>query len=208
MNEHPTNTKNVIIAVLAFLLVISTGLGIYMARKGPIMVSKEGGRELCEMLPILATPIESSGPASTPYIARDVCHFVFAVEKSDPTICENMKTSEFKAQCFATLASKTADASVCDRAPIDVRDKCYSAAAQNMGGVAACEKIQRADDRDNCVSSHASRTGDAQLCATIGNVNIRDNCYMNQAHRDPAHCGKISNVRMREDCQRNVNTNR
>lgn len=196
--------KNVVIILLGFLLVVSTGIGVYLARKGPIMISKEGGKELCEMLPILATPIDSSGPGSTPYIARDICHFVFAIEKNDPTICENMKTLEFKSQCYATSAIKIGDASLCDRAPLDVRDRCYSSVAEKLGGSAACDKIKRADDRDNCLSSQASRTGDAQVCVTIGNLNIRDSCYMNQAYRDPAHCGKISNVRMREDCTRNV----
>lgn len=204
MNERSSNGKNIIIAVLGVLLVVSTGVGVYMTQKGPIMISKEGGKELCEMLPILTTPIESSGPGSTPYIARDVCHFVFAAEKNDPTICENMKTSEFKAQCYATLASKTGDVTLCDRAPIDVRDRCYSSVAEKTGGAATCEKITRADDKDNCLANQASRIGDATLCPKIGNVNIRDNCYMNQAYRDPAHCGKILNVRMREDCQQNT----
>ncbi len=170
------------------------------------MVSKEGGKELCEMLPLLSDPLDQNGGfGATPYIARDICHFVFAIEKDDPAICDNLKTGEFKAQCYATSASKKNDPSLCDKAPIDVRDKCYSSLAQQMGGgLAVCEKIQRADDRDNCFSNQASRMGDVELCKKIGNINIRDGCYMNQAHRDPAHCGKITDVRMREDCQRNL----
>ena len=204
MNEQPSNTKNIIIIVLGLLLVISTGLGVYMTQKGPLLISKEGGKELCEMLPILSTPIDDSGPGSTPYIARDVCHFVFALEKNDVSICENMKTTEFKGQCYATSAAKSGDSTLCDRAPSDVRDRCYSAVAQKTGGASLCEKIQRADDRDNCLANQASRSGDVKLCVAIGNVSIRDNCYMNQAYRDPAHCAKISSVPMREDCQRNV----
>ncbi|TSC78951.1 MAG: hypothetical protein G01um101429_627 [Parcubacteria group bacterium Gr01-1014_29] len=183
---------------------VSTALGVYMARKGPIMVSKEGGKELCEMLPLLSTPLDESGMGSSPYIARDICHFVFAIEKNDPTICENLKTGEFKAQCYATSASKQNDPSICDNAPIDVRDKCYSSLAQQTGGSAVCEKIQRLDDRDNCFSNQASRMGDAELCTKIGNINIRDGCYMSQANRDPAYCGKVTDVRMREDCKQNV----
>lgn len=203
MNEQ-SNTKNIVIAILSILLVISAGLGVYMARKGPIMVSKEGGKELCEMLPLLSTPIDESGLGATPYIARDICNFVFAIEKGDYTICENLKTGEFKAQCYATSASKKNDPSLCDSAPIDVRDKCYSSLAQQMGGSAVCEKIQRSDDRDNCLSNHASRVGDGELCTKIGNINIRNGCYMNQAYRDPAYCGKVTDIRMREDCQQNA----
>ena len=196
--------KNILIIVLLVLLVASIGAGYYFSRMQPLVLSKDASGELCEMLPILSTPIDEGGGLGSPYIARDICHFVFAYEKEDASICQNLKTAELRGQCYAFIAIKTNNQALCDSAPIEARDQCYSQVAQKVSDLKTCEKIQRADDRDNCMQNYASRMGDASICPKLQNINFRDSCYMNLAHRDPALCAKVTDVRSREDCNRNV----
>ena len=102
------------------------------------------------------------------------------------------------------MANKKGDASICDAAPADARDSCYTKVVERMGNVATCEKIQRQDDRDNCLQSFASRNSDASVCKKIININRRDNCYMNMAYNNPALCNEVVTPQMRQDCQRNA----
>ena len=196
--------KDVLIVLLVVLLLASIGGGFYFARGGPILVGQEPSKEICDILPLYTGPSESSGGLGpTPYIAQDICRVVFALEKSDPAVCDKVKTTDLKGGCYGMLAAKLGDADLCAKAPVDARDKCYGEAASKLGAE-ACENIRSADQRDNCLANASSRLGDGSLCTKISGINQRDSCYFNTAHRNPAFCGEISNPQMRQDCQRNV----
>lgn len=204
MNENTKDPKNLIITVLVILLVGSIGASFYFSRKGPILLGQEPGKEICDALPLFTGSFEGGSSEMMPYIAQDVCHTVFASEKSDSAICNKIKTAEFKGQCYSAVATKMGDVSVCDAAPPDARDRCYSQVANTLGGTATCEKIQQINERDNCIQNYAMRASDSAACRKITNIGSRDNCFMNLAHQNPALCAEVSNPQMRGDCQRNV----
>ena len=204
MNGNEKDPKNLIITVLAILLVGSIGASFYFSRKGPILLGQEPGKEICDALPLFTGSIDGGSSEMMPYIAQDICHMVFASEKSDSAICNKIKTTEFKGQCYSAVAAKMGDASVCDAAPSEARDRCYSQIAYKVGGAATCEKVQQVNERDNCLQSYASRAGDSAACRKITHVGNRDNCFMNLAHQNPALCSEVSSPQARADCQRNT----
>lgn len=195
------NQKTIII-ILVVLLLTSIGAAIYFAQKGPVVLSKQAGMEVCGILPLFTGKLGSGSDSSSSFIAQDICHMVFANEKNDATICNNIKTPEFKGECYSTVAMKEGNTNVCDSAPADARDKCYSQIAEKLGDAQACEKIKIANDRENCISNYASRTGDGTLCKKLANVNTRDYCYVSTSRNNPALCNEIQNITIKEDCLR------
>lgn len=196
--------KNIIIIILVILLLASVGFAIYFAQKGPAAVSKQAGVEVCDILPLFTGQIGSGNTGIGSYIAQDICYTVFANEKNDAAICDNVKTSEFKGECYSALAMKEGNADVCDGAPTEARDRCYSQIAEKLGNVNACEKIKIANDRENCISNFASRTGDGTLCKKLTNINTRDYCYINTSRNNPALCTEIQSPNVKQDCLRNL----
>lgn len=194
--------KNIIIIVLIALLLISAGAAVYFAQKGPVLVAKQAGMEVCGILPLFTGQFGSGNVGMGSYIAQDVCYTVFANEKDDTAICNNIKTPEFKSECYVTLAMKKGSADVCDGAPADAKDRCYSQIAEKLGDSGACEKIKNANEHDNCISNHASRMGDGTLCKKLTNVNTRDMCYINTSRNNPALCNEIQNSNIKQDCLR------
>lgn len=194
--------KNTLIIILIILLLSSVGAAIYFSQKGPVILGQQAGEEVCDILPIFTGQFGSGNSGEGSYIAQDICHTVFANEKNDVAICNKIKTSEFKAECYSTLAMKGGSADVCDRAPADAKDRCYSQVAEKLGDVKSCEKIKIANDRDNCISNYASRIGDGSLCKKITNINQRDSCYMNTSRNNPALCNEIQNINIKQDCIR------
>jgi len=196
--------KDIIIIILVVLLLVSSGAAVYFSQRVPkMLLGQQAEKEICDILP-LYTGSESSGLDASPYIARDICRLVFAVEKQDSEICKGGKTKEFSGACYAAVAVKTGDIKVCDSASGDVRDKCYSEAARQIGDMASCEKISNINEKDNCFASYAGSKNDAAACVKIQNESQRDGCYMSQAFRDPSLCEKIVNSQMKTDCQRNT----
>ena len=193
--------KDTLIIVLVVLLIISSGAAVYFSQRLPKMLaSGEAEKEICDILPVYS----GTESGANPYIAQDICRLVLAVEKQDVEICKKAKTKEFIASCFAQVAAKAGNPGLCDSAPADARDQCYSEAARQAGSAATCEKIQDVNVKDNCFYSYASSKGDSSVCEKIKNESSRDGCYMSVAYREPSLCGKIVNAQMKQDCQRNV----
>lgn len=192
--------QNTIIIMLVILCLISVGAAIYFAQKGPVIASKQAGVEVCGILPLFTGQIGSGDTGIGSYIAQDICYTVFANEKNDAAICNNIKTSEFKGECYSTLAIKEGKADICESAPTDAKDRCYSQIAEKLGDAKACDKISIANDRDNCISNYASRTGDGTLCKKLTNINTRDYCYVNISRNNPALCEEIQSPNIKQDC--------
>lgn len=196
--------KNIIIIGLVILLLGSVGAAVYFAQKGPVILGQQAGVEVCGILPLFTGQIGSGNTGIGTYIAQDICHTVFANEKNDATICNKIKTSEFKGECYSTLATKEGNANVCDGAPTEARDRCYSQIAEKLGDATACDKIKVTNDRENCISNFASRTGDGTLCKKLTSINTRDYCYSNTARNNPALCNEIQSPNVKQDCLRNL----
>lgn len=196
--------KNIIIIGLVVLLLGSVGAAVYFAQKGPVILGQQAGVEVCGILPLFTGQIGSGDTGIGSYFAQDICHMVFANEKNDATICGNIKTSEFKGECYSTLAMKDGNTNVCDSAPTEARDRCYSQIAEKLGDATACDKIKIANDRENCISNFASRTGDGTLCKKLTNINTRDYCYSNTARNNPALCNEIQSPNVKQDCLKNL----
>lgn len=194
--------KNTTIIVLVILLLASIGAAAYFAQKGPVIIGGQAGVEVCGILPLYTGQLGGSSGPSSSFIAQDICHMVFAYEKNDATICNKLKTPELKGECYSSLAMKGGGADVCDSAPADARDRCYSQTAEKLGDPKTCEKIKTAGERDNCLSNYASRVGDGTLCSKITNINTRDYCYINTSRNDPSLCNKISAPNIKQDCLR------
>ena len=185
-------------------MVLSAGAAVYFAQKGPVIVGGEAAKELCGILPLFTGKL--GGSSDTPQtIARDICYFVFAYEKSDSKTCEKITVGEFKGNCYSALVTKTGNTSLCESAPVDARERCYTEVAGSMRDASVCEKIKTPDARDNCLMNYASRAGDSAACNRISNVRTRDNCYINQSYQDPSLCSKISDAAIKQECLRNVN---
>lgn len=194
--------KNIIIVMLVVLLLGAAGAAIYFAQKGPVIIGGQAGVEVCGILPLFTGQLGSgsSGPGS--FIAQDICYTVFAHEKKDASICNKIKTPEFKGECYSTIAVSGGDADVCAGAPADARDRCYSQISEKLGDSKACEQIKSINDRENCISNFVSRTGDGSLCKKITNINTRDYCYINASRNDISLCNEISSPNVKQDCLR------
>ncbi|MEK7560407.1 MAG: hypothetical protein AAB539_00425 [Patescibacteria group bacterium] len=198
-------TKDILIIVLVIALVGTIGAGFYFARKGPLVLAPETNQQVCDILPLYSGSLDGGGSSGgqMPYIAQDVCRIVFADEKGDSEICAKIRTPELQGQCVAGVALKKGDATLCEGAIGEARDRCYDGVAQKLGAE-ACTKIRTVDKKDSCLSNAASRQGDGSMCRQIANVSMRDQCYMNTAFRNPALCNDITQPMMREECGRNV----
>lgn len=195
--------KDSIIIILVILLLASTGTAIYFSQKGPIIIGGQAGVEVCGILPLYTGQLSGSGGPQSSFIAQDICNMVFAYEKNDAAICNKVKTSEFKSECYSSLATKDGNANACDNAPADAQDRCYAQITEKLGDPKLCEKIKKANERDNCTANYASRVGDGTLCKKIININQRDSCYVNTARNNPSLCNEVYNSNMRQDCLRN-----
>ncbi len=198
------DNKNIIIAVLVILLLASGGAAVYFAQKGPVIIGGQAGVEVCGILPLFTGQLGSGSDGPGAYIAQDICYMVFAHENDDASMCNKVKTPEFKGECYSTLAIKGGDVNVCASAPADAQGRCYSQISEKLGDSSACEKIKSIGDRENCISNFASRTGDGSLCKKLTNVNTRDNCYINTSRNDPSLCNAISNPNIKQECLRNI----
>lgn len=199
------DNKNIVIVVLAILFIAASGVAVYFARQGPVIIGQKAGEEVCDLLPLFTGQFfGSSSDGIGAYIAQDICHLVFAHETGTIAMCDKTKTPQFKGECYSAVAMKAGDVALCDKAPLDARDQCFSQFAEKLGDAASCDRIKTVDTRDNCVSNFASRIGDGMLCKKITNVNTRDYCYTNTARNNPALCNSVQNPNIKQDCLRNT----
>ena len=110
--------------------------------------------------------------------------------------------------CYAALATKHEDVSICNAASHDgVRYQCYSIYAERQSNPDACEEIpsSSADHkalRDACISDVAKKIGDFKLCEKVQTQGLRDSCYWGIVKKtgDTSLCEKIQDNGLKSGC--------
>ena len=110
--------------------------------------------------------------------------------------------------CYAALATKLDDVSICDAASQEgVRYQCYAIYAERRFKPDVCEAIpsksaELKDLRDVCISDVAKKAGDFTLCEKIETQGLRDSCYWGVAKKtgDTSICEKIQDKGLKSTC--------
>ncbi len=122
--------------------------------------------------------------------------------------CEKILLSEFKDDCYYTLAQDAGNSSFCDRiAKQFTHDVCISdVAAQQSGGAIDCDRLSSPSLKDQCIRSMASTTKNASYCAGLTGSLERDMCYDSIARgsEDPQACAGISTDYMEMSCNNDI----
>ncbi|MCP3994645.1 MAG: hypothetical protein GY722_06200 [bacterium] len=129
-------------------------------------------------------------------------------EKPDSAQCEDAENLIEQIDCYATLATKGSDPSVCDLSSHEgVKYQCHAVVAERLGNVELCDQIPVTSSdhqqlRDVCVSDVAKKTLDDLLCDGIQTVGLRDSCYVKigRETKNTALCAKIQDPGLRSLC--------
>ena len=120
---------------------------------------------------ILAGPIE-----------RIECHVDRATQVGHPKPCQEAAEEGVRYQCYAILAGRLKDASLCDDIPPSsdearaLRDTCLSDVAEVLMETALCERIMAPGLHDSCYFKVARATGDTSLCDSIDDPGLKSGC--------------------------------
>jgi hypothetical protein len=110
--------------------------------------------------------------------------------------------------CYAALATKHEDVSICNAASHEgMRYQCYAIYAERRSNPDVCEEIppKSADYiglRDVCISDVAEKVGDFTLCEEVQTQGLRDSCYWKIAKKtgDTSLCEKIQDKVLKSGC--------
>ena len=140
-----------------------------------------------------------------------ISNYVLAEEFSNADIalgkkaCGKKKNLIDQTLCYAALATKHDDVSICNAASHEgVRYQCYAIYAERRSNPDVCEEIpsKSADHkglRDACISDVAKKVGDFTLCEKVQTQGLRDSCYWGIAKKtgDTSLCEKIQDNRLK-----------
>lgn len=143
-----------------------------------------------------------------------ISNYVSAGESSnadsslDEKTCGKKKNLIDQILCYAALATKLDDVSVCDAASHDgVRYQCYAIYAERRSKPDVCEAIPLKSAelkglRDVCISDVAKKAGDFTLCEKIKTQGLQDSCYLGVAKNtgDTSICEKIKDKGLKSGC--------
>jgi hypothetical protein len=143
-----------------------------------------------------------------------ISNYVSADESSsadtslDEKTCGKKKNLIDQLLCYAALATKLDDVSICDAASHEgVRYQCYAIYAERRSKPDVCEAIPSKSAelkglRDVCISDVAKKAGDFTLCAKIETQGLRDSCYLGVAKKtgDTSICEKIQDKGLKSGC--------
>jgi hypothetical protein len=119
----------------------------------------------------LATPLE-----------RIECHVDRATQAGHPKPCREAAEEAVRYQCYAILAGRLKDATLCDDIPPSsdetraLRDTCLSDVAEVLKEAALCERIMTPGLCDSCYLKVARATGDTSLCDAIDDPGLKSGC--------------------------------
>jgi hypothetical protein len=110
------------------------------------------------------------------------CYVDRATLVGHPKPCQEAAADGVRYQCYAVLAARLKDASLCDDIPTSsdearqLRDACLSDVAEVLSEAALCTRISTTGLRDSCFFKIAGATGDTTLCERIGDPGLKSGC--------------------------------
>jgi hypothetical protein len=110
------------------------------------------------------------------------CHVDRATQAGHPKPCQEAAEEGVRYQCYAILAGRLKDASLCDDIPPSsdesraLRDVCLSDVAEVLKETALCERITAPGLYDSCYFKIARATGDTSLCDSIDDPGLKSGC--------------------------------
>lgn len=113
------------------------------------------------------------------------CHVDRATQAGHPKPCQEAAADGVRYQCYAILAGRLKDASLCDDIPPSsdetraLRDVCLSDVAEVLKETALCERIMAPGLYDSCYFKVARATGDTSLCDSIDDPGLKSGCTGN-----------------------------
>jgi hypothetical protein len=115
-------------------------------------------------------------------IDRIECYVDRATQAGHPKPCQEAAEEGVRYQCYAILAGRLKDATLCDDIPPSsdetraLRDLCLSDVAEVLKETALCERIMTPGLHDSCYFKVARATGDASLCDPIDDPGLKSGC--------------------------------
>lgn len=110
------------------------------------------------------------------------CRVDQATRAGHPKPCQEAAAAGVRYQCFAILAGRLKDATLCDDIPAssdetrELRDVCLSDVAEVLKETALCERIMAPGLYDSCYFKVARATGDTSLCDSIEDPGLKSGC--------------------------------
>ncbi len=103
------------------------------------------------------------------------CLVKLALDSNSIAMCDSIKNSEFKFNCYREMANKNNDLSLCEKLTGLVREPSYT------------------EFTDKCYDTISKRISDSSLCDLIKTNTAKVNCYKNFAYKniDPSFCKKL-----------------
>jgi len=115
-------------------------------------------------------------------IERIECYVDRATQAGHPKPCQEAADEGVRYQCYAILAGRLKDATLCDDIPPSsdetraLRDACLSDVAEVLKETALCERIMAPGLYDSCHFKVARATGDTSLCDAIDDPGLKSGC--------------------------------
>lgn len=115
-------------------------------------------------------------------IKRIECYVDRATQAGHPKPCQEAADEGVRYQCYAILAGRLKDATLCDDIPPSsdetraLRDACLSDVAEVLQETALCERIIAPGLYDSCYFKVARATGDTSLCDAIDDPGLKSGC--------------------------------
>lgn len=139
--------------------------------------------------------------------ARD-CATDIAIETVDVSVCEEIDNFNYDVtKCYAELAPKLKDASLCSKAGEGTSwNNCIKETAKADENIAICDNFEASGSKGSCQADVAVVKGDPSLCERIEREDFKNNCYKNIAlnTEDASLCDKTSTEKRKEQCREDL----
>ncbi|MDO8538669.1 MAG: fibronectin type III domain-containing protein [archaeon] len=130
-------------------------------------------------------------------LQKDLCLQDLALQNSDTTICELMKSISLD-NCYSGIALNLNDEKICEKISAkrqSLRNECFNNVGISLNNKEICAKILENDSlRNSCIKTVSTALQATQGCAVIDEVFERDDCYkqLAVAGNNASYCSLMS----------------
>jgi len=140
------------------------------------LASSKGDKGLCELL---ANHFEGNDVNAAVSECKQSVATQSSTAYSSAIECEKLQQEEMD-KCYAIVAGKSNDASLCEKS--GNKDSCYAIFAATNGDAEYCARIVSLPTAAACFSLVAKKTGSAPLCNAIDNsTGLKEECFVGVA---------------------------
>lgn len=110
---------------------------------------------------------------------EDKCYHQFAVNKTDESICDNIKSYAEKADCYSDVALAKKEPPLCKHIQDeDIKDMCYVRLASETLNTSLCDRIAQEFYYNRCYEELAIASQDPSFCDMMNESDyVKRGCY-------------------------------